>query len=135
MKAKKIIIAVFAVVLAMQMTGCKNNIDTSKPVVIGVSVSENDIESKAELTWTELGELKTCEKMRTTVDTVFGNDIVDGVKYGPFYIDSQGNQCTNNTLKVVLGNRYVAEMFATGGNVDIEKVDSSNLGAIETKRV
>ena len=135
MKAKKIIIAVFAVVLAMQMTGCKNNIDTSKPVVIGVSVSENDIESKAELTWTELGELKTCEKMRTAVDTVFGNDIVDGVKYGPFYIDSQGNQCTNNTLKVVLGNRYVAEMFATGGNVDIEKVDSSNLGAIESTAV
>lgn len=57
---------------------------------------------------------------------------MDGVKYGPFYIDSQGNQCTNNTLKVVLGNRYVAEMFATGGNVDIEKVDSSNLGAIES---
>lgn len=132
MKAKKIIIGVFAVVLAMQMTGCKNNIDTSKPVVIDVSVSENDIESKAELTWTELGELKTCEKMRTAVDTVFGNDIVGGVKYGPFYIDSQGNQCTNNTLKVVLGNRYVAEMFATGGNVDIEKVDSSNLGAIES---
>lgn len=132
MKAKKIIIAVFAVVLAMQMTGCKNNIDTSKPVVIGVSVSENDIESKAELTWTELGDLKTYEKMRTAVDTVFGNEIVDGVKYGPFYIDSQGNQCTNNTLKVVLGNRYVAEMFATGGNVDIEKVDSSNLGAIES---
>lgn len=132
MKAKKIIIGVFVVVLAMQMTGCKNNIDTSKPVVIDVSVSENDIESKAELTWTELGELKTCEKMRTAVDTVFGNDIVDGVKYGPFYIDSQGNQCTNNTLKVVLGNRYVAEMFATGGNVDIEKVDSSNLGAIES---
>lgn len=132
MKAKKIIIGVFAVVLAMQMTGCKNNIDTSKPVVIDVSVSENDIESKAELTWTELGELKTCEKMRTAVDKTFGNDIVDGVKYGPFYIDSQGNQCTNNTLKVVLGNRYVAEMVATGGNVDIEKVDSSNLGAIES---
>lgn len=132
MKAKKIIIGVFAVVLAMQMTGCKNNIDTSKPVVIDVSVSENDIESKAELTWTELGDLKTCEKMRTAVDTVFGNDIVDGVKYGPFYIDKAGNQCTNNTLKVVLGNRYVAEMFATGGNVDIEKVDSSNLGAIES---
>ena len=132
MKAKKIIIAVFAVVLAMQMTGCKNNIDTSKPVVIGVSVSENDIESKAELTWTELGDLKTYEKMRTAVDTVFENEIVDGVKYGPFYIDKDGNQCTNNTLKVVLGNRYVAEMFATGGNVDIEKVDSSNLGAIES---
>lgn len=132
MKAKKIIIGVFAVVLAMQMTGCKNNIDTSKPVVIDVSVSENDIESKTELTWTELGDLKTYEKMRTTVDTVFGNDIVDGVKYGPFYIDKAGNQCTNNTLKVVLGNRYVAEMFATGGNVDIEKVDSSNFGAIES---
>ena len=51
----------------MQMTGCKNNIDTSKPVVISVSVSENDIESKAskaELTWTELGDLKTCEKKK-----------------------------------------------------------------------
>mgnify|MGYP004523388539 CR=1 FL=1 len=72
------------------------------------------------------------EKMRTAVDTIFGNEIVDGIKYGPFYIDKSGNQCTNNTLKVVLGNRYVAEMFATGGNVDIEKVDSSNLGAIES---
>ena len=70
--------------------------------------------------------------MRTAVDTIFGNEIVDGIKYGPFYIDKSGNQCTNNTLKVVLGNRYVAEMFATGGNVDIEKVDSSNLGAIES---
>ena len=49
MKAKKIIIGVFAVVLAMQMTGCKNNIDTSKPVVIDVSVSENDIEEERRL--------------------------------------------------------------------------------------
>ena len=131
MKARKIMIAVLSVVLAMQMTGCKNNIDTEKPVVINVSVSDSDVESKAELTWTELGKLTPYEKMRTAVDTAFGNDIVDGVKYGPFYIDKAGNQCTNNTLKVVLGNRYVAEMFATGGNVDIEKIDSSNLGAIE----
>lgn len=132
MKAKKIMIAVFAVVLAMQMTGCKNNIDTEKPVVIDVSVSDSDVEPKAELTWTELGKLTTYEKMRTTVDTAFDNAMADdGLKYGPFYIDKDGNQCTNNTLKVVLGNRYVAEMFATGGNVDIEKVDSSNLGAIE----
>ena len=132
MKAKKIMIAVFAVVLAMQMTGCKNNIDTEKPVVIDVSVSDSDVEPKAELTWTELGKLTTYEKMRTAVDTAFDNAMADdGLKYGPFYIDKDGNQCTNNTLKVVLGNRYVAEMFATGGNVDIEKVDSSNLGAIE----
>ena len=125
-------IAVFAVVLAMQMTGCKNNIDTEKPVVIDVSVSDSDVEPKAELTWTELGKLTTYEKMRTAVDTAFDNAMADdGLKYGPFYIDKDGNQCTNNTLKVVLGNRYVAEMFATGGNVDIEKVDSSNLGAIE----
>lgn len=132
MKAKKMMIAVFAVVLAMQMTGCKNNIDTEKPVVIDVSVSDSDVEPKAELTWTELGKLTTYEKMRTTVDTAFDNAMADdGLKYGPFYIDKDGNQCTNNTLKVVLGNRYVAEMFATGGNVDIEKIDSSNLGAIE----
>lgn len=132
MKARKIMIAVFAAVLAMQMTGCKNNIDTEKPVVIDVSVSDSDVESKAELTWTELGKLTTYEKMRTAVDTVFDNaQGDDGLKYGPFYIDKSGNQCTNNTLKVVLGNRYVAEMFATGGNVDIEKIDSSNLGAIE----
>lgn len=132
MKARKIMIAVFAAVLAMQMTGCKNDIDTEKPVVIGVSVSDSDVKSKAELTWTELGKLTTYEKMRTAVDTAFDNAMADdGLKYGPFYIDKDGNQCTNNTLKVVLGNRYVAEMFATGGNVDIEKVDSSNLGAIE----
>lgn len=145
MKAKKIIIAVAAVVLvfsaviATQFIGRKDDtdaktsvIDTNKPVVIDVSVSDGDVEPKAELTWTELGKLTTYEKMRTTVDTAFDNAMGDdGLKYGPFYIDKDGNQCTNNTLKVVLGNRYVAEMFATGGNVDIEKVDSSNLGAIE----
>lgn len=145
MKAKKIIIAVAAVVLvfsaviATQFIGRKDDtdaktsvIDTNKPIVIDVSVSDSDVEPKAELTWTELGKLTTYEKMRTTVDTAFDNAMGDdGLKYGPFYIDKDGNQCTNNTLKVVLGNRYVAEMFATGGNVDIEKVDSSNLGAIE----
>lgn len=131
MKAKKILIAVFALTLAVQMTGCKKY-NTNKPVAIDVSVSDSDVVSKAKLNWTELGKLTDYEKMRTAVDTIFGNEIVDGIKYGPFYIDKSGNQCTNNTLKVVLGNRYVAEMFATGGNVDIEKVDSSNLGAIES---
>lgn len=131
MKAKKIIIAVFALTLAVQMTGCKKY-NTNKPVAIDVSVSDSDVVSKAKLNWTELGKLTDYEKMRTAVDTIFGNEIVDGIKYGSFYIDKSGNQCTNNTLKVVLGNRYVAEMFATGGNVDIEKVDSSNLGAIES---
>lgn len=145
MKAKKIIIAVaavvfvFSAVIATQIIGRKDDtdaktsvIDTNKPVVIDVSVSDSDVEPKAELTWTELGKLTTYEKMRTAVDTAFDNAMADdGLKYGPFYIDKDGNQCTNNTLKVVLGNRYVAEMFATGGNVDIEKVDSSNLGAIE----
>lgn len=131
MKARKLMIAVFAAVLAVQMTGCNKDIDTNKPVVIDVSVSSSDVESKAELTWTELGMLTTYEEMRTAVDTAFGNEVVEGTKYGPFYIDTTGTQCTNNTLKVVLGNRYVAEMFATGGNVDIEKLDPTNLGAIE----
>lgn len=131
MKARKMIIAVFALTLAVQMTGCKNDMDTNKPIVIDVSVSDSDVASKAELNWTELGKLTDYEEMRTAVDTIFGNEIVDGVKYGAFYLDPSGTQCTNNTLKVVLGNRYVAEMFATGGNVDIEKIDSSNLGAIE----
>ncbi len=131
MKARKMVIAVFAAVLAVQMAGCNKTIDTNKPVVIDVSVSDSDIESEAELTWTELGMLTTYEEMRTAVDEAFGNEVVDGLKYGPFYIDTTGAQCTNNTLKVVLGNRYVAEMFATGGNVDIEKLDPTNLGAIE----
>lgn len=131
MKARKMIIAVFALTLAVQMTGCKNDMDTNKPIVIDVSVSDSDVASKAELNWTELGKLTDYEEMRTAVDTIFGNEIVDGVKYGAFYLDPSGTQCTNNTLKVVLGNRYVAEMFATGGNVDIEKIDGSNLGAIE----
>lgn len=131
MKARKMIIAVFALTLAVQMTGCKNDMDTNKPIVIDVSVSDSDVASKAELNWTELGKLTDYEEMRTAVDTIFGNEIMDGVKYGAFYLDPSGTQCTNNTLKVVLGNRYVAEMFATGGNVDIEKIDGSNLGAIE----
>ncbi len=133
MKARKIMIAVFATVLAVQMTGCKDAVDTKKPVVIEVSVSEKDIEPKTELTWIELGKLTDCTEIRETVDMYFGNyaDEASGLKYGPFYIDTTGDQCTNNTLKVVLGNRYVAEMFATGGNVDIDKLDPTNLGKLE----
>lgn len=133
MKARKIMIAVFAAVLAVQMAGCNKNIDTNKPVVIEVSVSEKDIEPKTELTWIELGKLTDSAEIRETVDMYFGNyaDEASGLKYGPFYIDTTGAQCTNNTLKVVLGNRYVAEMFATGGTVDIDKLDQTNLGAIE----
>lgn len=120
MKARKIMIAVLAVVLAMQMTGCKNNIDTEKPVVINVSVSDSDVEPKAELTWTELGKLTTYEKMRTAVDTTFGNKIVDGVKYGSFYLDKDEKQCTNNTLSIVLGNQFVAEEFKNNAVEDVQ---------------
>lgn len=120
MKARKIMIAVLAVVLAMQMTGCKNNIDTEKPVVINVSVSDSDVEPKAELTWTELGKLTTYEKMRTAVDTTFGNKIVDGVKYGSFYLDKDEKQCTNNTLSIVLGNQFVAEEFKNNAVGDVQ---------------
>lgn len=76
MKARKMIIAVFALTLAVQMTGCKNDMDTNKPIVIDVSVSDSDVASKAELNWTELGKLTDYEKMRTAVDTIFGNEIV-----------------------------------------------------------
>ncbi len=129
MKARKMIIAVFALTLAVQMTGCKNDMDTNKPIVIDVSVSDSDVASKAELNWTELGKLTDYEKMRTAVDTIFGNEIVDGVKYGAFYLDKDEKQCTNNTLSVVLGNQFVAEEMK--GNALIDSLNSS-LDAIYT---
>lgn len=129
MKARKMIIAVFALTLAVQMTGCKNDMDTNKPIVIDVSVSDSDVASKAELNWTELGKLTDYEEMRTAVDTIFGNEIVDGVKYGAFYLDKDEKQCTNNTLSVVLGNQFVAEEMK--GNALIDSLNSS-LDAIYT---
>ncbi len=129
MKARKMIIAVFALTLAVQMTGCKNDIDTNKPVVIDVSVSDSDVASKAELNWTELGKLTDYEEMRTAVDTIFGNEIVDGVKYGAFYLDKDEKQCTNNTLSIVLGNQFVAEEMK--GSAMEDSINSS-LDAIYT---
>ena len=129
MKARKMIIAVFALTLAVQMTGCKNDMDTNKPIVIDVSVSDSDVASKAEPNWTELGKLTDYEEMRTAVDTIFGNEIVDGVKYGAFYLDKDEKQCTNNTLSVVLGNQFVAEEMK--GNALIDSINSS-LDAIYT---
>lgn len=129
MKARKMIIAVFALTLAVQMTGCKNDMDTNKPIVIDVSVSDSDVASKAELNWTELGKLTDYEEMRTAVDTIFGNEIVDGVKYGAFYLDKDEKQCTNNTLSVVLGNQFVAEEMK--GSALIDSINSS-LDAIYT---
>ena len=123
------IIAVFALALAVQMTGCKNDMDTNKPIVIDVSVSDSDVASKAELNWTELGKLTDYEEMRTAVDTIFGNETVDGVKYGAFYLDKDEKQCTNNTLSVVLGNQFVAEEMK--GNALIDSINSS-LDAIYT---
>ncbi len=129
MKARKMIIAVFALTLAVQMTGCKNDIDTNKPIVIDVSVSDSDVASKAELNWTELGKLTDYEEMRTAVDTIFGNEIVDGVKYGAFYLDKDEKQCTNNTLSIVLGNQFVAEEMK--GSAMEDSINSS-LDAIYT---
>lgn len=129
MKARKMIIAVFALTLAVQMTGCKNDMDTNKPIVIDVSVSDSDVASKAELNWTELGKLTNYEEMRTAVDTIFGNEIVDGVKYGAFYLDKDEKQCTNNTLSIVLGNQFVAEEMK--GSALLDSLNSS-LDAIYT---
>ncbi len=129
MKAKKMMIAVFALALTVQMTGCKNDIDTNKPVVIDVSVSDSDVASKAELNWTELGKLTNYEEMRTAVDTIFGNEIVDGIKYGAFYLDKDEKQCTNNTLSIVLGNQFVAEEMK--GSAMEDSINSS-LDAIYT---
>lgn len=66
--------------------------------------------------------------MRKAVDTAFGNEIVDGVKCGSFYLDKDENQCTNNTLSVVLGNQFVAEKFKKNA---VENLQSS-LDAIYT---
>ncbi len=125
MKARNRMLAVAAAVLAVQMTGCSSTIDTTKPVVIDVSVSDSDLESKAELTWTELGKLTTYAEMRTAVDQIFGNEVVDGIKYGPFYIDANGSQRTNNTLQMVLGNQYAAQLLAADETVDSANVDAA----------
>ena len=84
MKAKKILIAVFALTLAVQMTGCKKY-NTNKPVAIDVSVSDSDVVSKAKLNWTELGKLTDYEKMRTAVDTIFGNEIGENENGSGYY--------------------------------------------------
>ena len=144
MKIRRICVPILTmVVIASQLCGCASstkketanmfNVDTSQEIIIEVSEPDFEVQGEFEqLNWIELGNLTDCTEVRDTADMYFNNAMGDdGLKYGPFYIDKDGNQCTNNTLKVVLGNRYVAEMFATGGNVDIEKVDSSNLGAIE----
>lgn len=145
MKIKRICVPILTmVVIASQLCGCASstkketanmfNVDTSQEIIIEVPEPDFEVQGQLEqINWIELGNLTDNKEVRTVVDAYFNNATGDNdLKYGPFYIDSQGNQCTNNTLKVVLGNRYVAEMFATGGNVDIEKVDSSNLGAIES---
>lgn len=144
MKVRRICVPILTmVVIASQLCGCASstkkevanmfNVDTSQEIIIEVPEPDFEVQGQIEqLGWIELGNLTDCKEVRDTVDTYFNNaQGDDGLKYGPFYLDANGNQCTNNTLKVVLGNRYVAEMFATGGNVDIEKIDSSNLGAIE----
>lgn len=145
MKIKRICVPILTmVVIASQLCGCASstkketanmfNVDTSQEIIIEVPEPDFEVQGQLEqINWIELGNLTDNKEVRTVVDAYFNNATGDNdLKYGPFYIDKAGNQCTNNTLKVVLGNRYVAEMFATGGNVDIEKVDSSNLGAIES---
>lgn len=144
MKIRRICIPLLTmVVIASQLCGCAAstkkemantlNVDTSQEIIIEVPEPDFEVQGTyQQLDWIELGKLTDCAEIRETVDNYFNNATGDdGLKYGPFYIDTEGNQCTNNTLKVVLGNRYVAEMFATGGNVDTEKIDSTNLGAIE----
>jgi hypothetical protein len=132
MKVKKIVIPVLTLVMiASQLSGCAstgkqelaNMIDNSQEVIIEVETPEFTVQGESEdMYWTQLSLLSSNENTREIVDNYFSNYLSDtGVKYGPFYVDKDGNQEGNNTLAIVLGNKYVADVLnGVQRNVDGE---------------
>lgn len=118
MKVHKIVIhTITAVIIASQLMGCAavsksellSMIDRGESIEIEVAVptfaEEERHGTESELTWEELASLDTVKDLRKAWDNKLLITITDTGKNGMLYVNENGENINNNTLRVALHNR------------------------------
>jgi len=99
------------------MSGCGKSelqklIDEGKPIEIEVAVPLSEQQgTESSIIWEQLALLETNETLRDSWDDTLGITVTDTGKNGMLYVDVDGNNVNNNTLRMALHNREFAKLF------------------------
>ena len=116
MKVKKIIIpTITMVIIASQLMGCAATtqselvdlINRGEQIEIEVAapLAENEQGEESSILWEELASLTTTPDLRSEWDNILGIMNTDTGKNGVLYVNTEGENDNNNTLRVALHNR------------------------------
>ena len=121
MSIKRIIIpTITMVIIASQLMGCAaanqnellQMLQQGEAIEIEVAVPLSEVEGTAEsIIWEQLALLETNETLRGSWDDQLGITVTDTGKNGMLYVDAEGNNVNNNTLRMALHNREFAKLF------------------------
>lgn len=121
MKVKRIVIpTITMIIIASQLMGCAaanqsemlqmiNNGDAIE-IEVAVPISEQQ-GTESSIIWEQLALLETNDALRDSWDDTLGITVTDTGKNGILYVDAEGKNEPNNTLRVALHNREFAKLF------------------------
>ena len=121
MSIKRIIIpTITMVIIASQLMGCaaanQNELlqmlqqGDAIEIEVAVPISEEQ-GTESSILWEQLALLETNETLRSSWDDQLGITVTDTGKNGMLYVDVDGNNVNNNTLRMALHNREFAKLF------------------------
>ncbi len=132
MSIKRYIIpTITMVIIASQLLGCAaasqnellDMLQHGEAIEIEVAVPLNQEDGTAEaISWEQLALLETNETLRKEWDNILGITITETGKNGMLYVNAEGNNENNNTLRVALHNRA----FSTLLTDDNSRLELSN---------
>lgn len=140
MKVKRIVIPAVTVMLILAQVGyCMSQNDLLNMIKDGqeieIEIAEPEsIEQGTEssLQWIKLASLETDSEFRAAWDNILGITGTVGNKNGVLYVNADGIQELNNTLRTVLNNRAFLDMLEDGVTVnELEKAVSNKFVDIE----
>ena len=121
MNIKRIIIpTITMVIIASQLMGCAaanqnellQMLQQGEAIEIEVATPVNQEEgTESSIIWEQLALLETNETLRSSWDDLLGITVTDTGKNGMLYVDAEGNNVNNNTLRMALHNRELAKLF------------------------
>lgn len=131
-----------AIIIASQLMGCSalnktemnNALHSSSEVEIVIPSLASDVKIDTELgeeqsiLWEELASLTLNESIRDSWDDTLGITLTETGKNGILYVDAEGNNVNNNTLRVALHNREFQKVFTASSkefNALVDAVESN----------
>ncbi len=127
MNVKKVILPMLTVlIITSQLLGCSSVsksemqylLEQGTEVELTIATHQSDTgdiaadQSEAKLLWKQLASLETSPEIRKAWDDTLSITLTDTGKNGMLYVDAEGNNENNNTLRVALHNREFQKAIA-----------------------